>query len=277
MADRVKQKSEGILKSIWDGAVEGDFSSNESPTKKATQIAVGFIPIAGQISDARDTIAAVRNVRNGKGDGWTGVGIALAGWVPLAGDFAKSVYKSGLRRTFGGIGEALGSIRERWSNIRLYSPTKQGETSGLFYKPALNTSADDLPLSLTSATNPWGDSRVANYLTEKQVEEALAREAVFRALSPRFVIGQELRADIASLGYTESHLIRRVQDGIAEGWGKFQTRGLEGFKEGWEAPLNDLYDLDPERIQIEKNILLGLGTSGIGAGLTLAEQSNKDE
>jgi hypothetical protein len=49
--------------SFIEGALAGDFSDNQSWSKVGGQTLVGFIPIAGQIADARDTVAAI-------GDRW---------------------------------------------------------------------------------------------------------------------------------------------------------------------------------------------------------------
>jgi hypothetical protein len=54
-------------------------------------VVVGVIPIVGQIADARDTVAAIRNVWNAPktGGAWVGLGLAAVGWIPIAGDAIK--------------------------------------------------------------------------------------------------------------------------------------------------------------------------------------------
>lgn len=78
-----------------DGAIRGDFSDNQSWSKLAGQTAMGFVPIAGQIADARDTAAAVGQVWRGEEGGWANLGAAAIGWIPGVGDAAKGLIRGG--------------------------------------------------------------------------------------------------------------------------------------------------------------------------------------
>jgi hypothetical protein len=80
---------------FFDGAIRGDFSDNNSWSKLAGQTAIGFVPIAGQIADARDTVAAVKQVVNGEDGGWANLGAAALGWIPGVGDAAKGLIRGG--------------------------------------------------------------------------------------------------------------------------------------------------------------------------------------
>ena len=84
--------------SVWSNIWKGDFDSEE-PTwgGVAGQAGVGIIPIVGQIADARDTAASIKNVwRNPKsGASWINLGGAVVGWIPVLGDAAKSGFKVG--------------------------------------------------------------------------------------------------------------------------------------------------------------------------------------
>jgi len=88
-------KAKEGIGSFVDGMVKGDFSENDSWSKTGGQIAGGFIPIYGQIADARDTAAAIGDVWNGREGGWVNLGAAVVGWVPGFGDAAKSAIKGG--------------------------------------------------------------------------------------------------------------------------------------------------------------------------------------
>ena len=79
----------GFWESVGEGAIVGDFSDNESWTKTISQTIVGVIPIVGQVADARDTVAALKGVWDGKDGAWTNLALAGIGWVPLFGDAAK--------------------------------------------------------------------------------------------------------------------------------------------------------------------------------------------
>lgn len=78
-----------------DGAVRGDFSDNDSWSKLAGQTAMGFVPIAGQIADARDTAHALGQVWRGEEGGWLNLGASVVGWIPGVGDAAKSLIRGG--------------------------------------------------------------------------------------------------------------------------------------------------------------------------------------
>lgn len=62
------------------------------------QVGAGLVPYYGQAADVRDTAAGVNNVWNNPGSGaaWAGLGGAVVGWVPLAGDALKGAIRGGL-------------------------------------------------------------------------------------------------------------------------------------------------------------------------------------
>ncbi len=88
--------SEGIG-SFFEGAIAGDFSDNDSWSKTGGQVAAGFVPVWGQIADARDTAAAIGQVWNGEEGGWLNLGAAAIGWVPGFGDGIKAAIRGGDR------------------------------------------------------------------------------------------------------------------------------------------------------------------------------------
>lgn len=77
--------------------VAGDFHKGETTwAGVAGNVAVGLIPGVGQIADARDTAAAVKNFWDDPS--WTNagmLGLAGLGWIPLAGDAIKGGAKVG--------------------------------------------------------------------------------------------------------------------------------------------------------------------------------------
>jgi RHS repeat-associated protein len=81
---------------FWKEVVYGDFHEGESTwTGTAANSGVGLIPFVGQAADARDTAAAAKGVWKNptSGGAWLNLAGALAGWVPLVGDAAKSLLK----------------------------------------------------------------------------------------------------------------------------------------------------------------------------------------
>lgn len=79
--------------SFLEGAVLGNFSDNDSWSATAGQVVTGFIPIVGQIADARDTVASIGQVIEGKPGGWLNLGASVVGWVPGIGDAAKAAIR----------------------------------------------------------------------------------------------------------------------------------------------------------------------------------------
>ena len=84
-------------KSLVAGAVGGDFAGDQGWSGLAGQTVVGFIPVVGQIADVRDTVAAIRDIREGKEGSWVnGVAVGVA-WFPGFGDALKGLFR-GARR-----------------------------------------------------------------------------------------------------------------------------------------------------------------------------------
>lgn len=85
--------SEEGIGSFFDGLVKGDFSDNDSWSATAGQVIGGFIPVVGQIGDARDTVSAIGGVIEGKDGAWGNLGLTALGWVPGLGDVAKGAIR----------------------------------------------------------------------------------------------------------------------------------------------------------------------------------------
>lgn len=85
------------LGSFLEGALLGDLAANDTWSAVAGQTAVGLVPIVGQIADARDTLAAIKNVAEGKNGAWLQLGAAGVGWIPGIGDALKGGARVGMR------------------------------------------------------------------------------------------------------------------------------------------------------------------------------------
>jgi hypothetical protein len=271
MGDRVRV-GESTLQSIIDGAIKGDFSDNDSGAKTTSQITMGLIPILGQMADARDTIAASRSVVRGESGSLSNFGFALAGWVPLAGDFIKSARKIGLRETFNAIGSSLSSISDTWKYIRGSTDDMMGTVQGWFYKPATEMKATTLNRTTHGVTNRFGDVQINARLSDEAAQSTLDHEHVHRFFSPTFLPAQKLRADIGLLGYSESHLLRRIEEGLAESWARLRAEGLTGLSRGWSFPYRNDYGIDPARVVIERNVLIGVGGTAVASGLEIGDR-----
>jgi hypothetical protein len=95
---------------VIDGYIRGDFIENPNLANSIGSIAAGLTPIWGQISDARDTVANIRNVWGHPCDieAWKGLGLCCVGWIPGLGDAAKSGGK-----LYKGAGKAAGRVTRR--------------------------------------------------------------------------------------------------------------------------------------------------------------------
>ncbi len=87
--------SEEGVGAFFEGLVKGDFSDNDSWSATAGQVIGGFIPFVGQAADARDTVAAIGGVIEGKDGAWGNLGLAAIAWVPGVGDLAKGAIRGG--------------------------------------------------------------------------------------------------------------------------------------------------------------------------------------
>jgi hypothetical protein len=99
------------LGSLVEGAVMGDFGDNRTWSATIGQVGVGFIPIVGQIADARDTVASIGQVIRGEEGGWLNLGAAIVGWVPGIGDAAKAAIRVGGNAADAGVDVARGATR----------------------------------------------------------------------------------------------------------------------------------------------------------------------
>jgi hypothetical protein len=90
-----EQPAEEGIGSFFEGMVKGDFADNDSWSATAGQVIGGFIPVVGQIGDARDTVAAIGGVIQGEDGAWGNLGLAALGWVPGIGDAAKGALRGG--------------------------------------------------------------------------------------------------------------------------------------------------------------------------------------
>jgi hypothetical protein len=77
-----------------EGALFGDFADEFTWSGLAGQTLSGFIPIYGQVADARDIAHSLGEVIDGKDGAWVGLGINVIGIVPGM-DFLKGLGKAG--------------------------------------------------------------------------------------------------------------------------------------------------------------------------------------
>ena len=129
-ADAVAEAMEGagetvfeVKKEIVEGAVLGDFKENPTIWNTIGQIAMGFVPYAGQVADIRDLIASIIKLcKGGWKDPWEWFNLVLVvvGIIPGIGDAikaggraAKGAIRRGVRWVMGHAGRLWGAIARR--------------------------------------------------------------------------------------------------------------------------------------------------------------------
>ena len=105
-----------IKKELLEGAVVGDFKENPTIWNTIGQVAIGFVPYAGQVADIRDIIANVKKLHEGgykDPDAWINLGLTAIGIIPGFGDAIKAAGKG----SKGVIRKALSGVLKNADNI----------------------------------------------------------------------------------------------------------------------------------------------------------------
>lgn len=112
-----------ILDSLWQ-AIAGDFSDESNLLGITLNVALGFVPVVGQICDVRDLIADIYNLID---DGpetseWVALGFTAIGFIPGLGDFLKhgdelSPLLKNLDNIADGLGDAVNGIIKKGDEI----------------------------------------------------------------------------------------------------------------------------------------------------------------
>ncbi len=89
LSDLIDDGDEEGIVAFLTGALAGDFADNDSYSALAGQTAAGFVPVLGQIGDARDIAAAGSDVVEGAPGAWGRLGINLVAVIPGL-DFLKA-------------------------------------------------------------------------------------------------------------------------------------------------------------------------------------------
>jgi LysM repeat protein len=150
------------LESVLEGAMLGDFSDNTTWSKVAGQALGGALPVLGQISDLRDTLAALDKVRKGEQGGWSDLFFATVGWLPVAGDAVKGIARGG-RKAATEAAEAAGEdlVKEAAENLLKRSEGMQG---------VLPESGFTGRLRQIAVTLPGVQTRTIEYVKRSEVE-----------------------------------------------------------------------------------------------------------
>ena len=100
----------GIQEELLEGAIIGDFNENPTIWNTIGQIAIGFVPYAGQVADARDLVAGIIKLEEGgwkRPWDWFNVILIGIGFIPGIGDAIKAAGR-GLKGPIKKLGQFLG-------------------------------------------------------------------------------------------------------------------------------------------------------------------------
>lgn len=133
-ARRVEDMTGGsqIADELVEGAVLGDFKENPTGWNTVGQIAMGFVPYAGQVADARDTVASINKLRKGGWRDpweWLNFGLTLVAWVPGVGDAIKGLGRGGIRVFRGSGAKIARHARRLWDGVRRGVPRLLGKAA----------------------------------------------------------------------------------------------------------------------------------------------------
>lgn len=223
--------------SFIEGAFAGDFSGNDSWSKVGGQTVVGVIPIVGQIADARDTVAALRDVAQGKKGAWLGLGAAALGWIPLVGDAAKGAIRVGRRAAREGAEEVI----QRGTREGVQTATQDADVLRRrgFYEPT--TQGDPNMPAGYGRTDKYGNITYSTAGTPTDRALALHHEKVHQFLSPRFNLLREFRADLNMTVYERSSFMRYLEEAMAETYAQLRVNGIRGLPDGIRFPITNGY------------------------------------
>lgn len=169
-----KADTEGVG-SVIEGAVMGDFGDNRSWSATAGQIGVGFVPVLGQIADARDTIASAGQVLRGEDGGWLNLGTSVIGWVPGIGDGIKSAIRGGERIADAGAEVAQTAARRAddvGDAVRL-APSANGVPGATIAGAAQRSGIPDAKIREVLDTPKPGRADPSTYMSDSQIRAHL--------------------------------------------------------------------------------------------------------
>jgi len=109
-----------VGREIVEGAILGDFKENPSIWNTIGQVAVGFVPYAGQVADVRDFVANIKKLQE---NGWSRPGdwydlvLTGIGFVPGVGDAVKAVGRGAKGAVKTGVKWIAKNGRALWSKF----------------------------------------------------------------------------------------------------------------------------------------------------------------
>ncbi len=225
-SDLLKERKEEGLGSALEGAILGDFGDNDTYSSTGGQLVVGLIPIAGQVADGRDIIAATGKVIDGEEGAWAVLGINVVAIIPgldfLKGgkSTVKKTVKTVLKDKATGVGRSivLGQVKGQIAKAYTTLTNEEASRAAARLSHLAFTRSDllrDMQELLVDETIPQSTKDVA-----RQVRNALQDQLGHEHLAGAFR---------QALGLPPAHGTRWDQDHlseVAEGWSILRNSGL---------------------------------------------------
>lgn len=225
-SDLLKREAEEGLESALEGAILGDFGDNSSYSATGGQLVVGLIPIAGQVADGRDIIAATGKVIDGEEGAWAVLGINVVAVIPgldfLKGgkSTVKKTVKTVLKDKATGVGRSivLGQVKGAAVNALSTLTNDEAKRAAARLSQLAFTRADllrDMQELLVDESIPQSTKDTA-----RQVRNALQDQLGHENLAGAF--RQSLGLPPSGGGrWRHDHLSE-----VAEGWSILKNSGL---------------------------------------------------
>ena len=248
-ARRVEDMTGGsqIADELVEGAVLGDFKENPSGWNTVGQIAVGFVPYAGQVADLRDTVASINKLRKGGWRDpweWVNLGLTMVGWVPGLGDAVKGLGRGGIR-AFRGSGTKIAShARRLWGGVRRAVPRLLGKAAA--FGRRLWGGARKLGRGVVEGARNLGHRAADAGRRLWTGAKALGRRAIDAAgdlLRRARAKGGELLGRARSLLGRAAAVIRNLADRAFRGAEGLVRRGLDAVSSAWNRAKQVASDL----------------------------------
>jgi hypothetical protein len=223
-----------VRSEILKGAVLGDFIDKPNIWNIIGQIAIGFVPYAGQIADARDIIASIKKIREGKSGAWFDLCLNVIAFIPGVGDLVKAGGKhldevgdavTGVMRWFSKAEDALKPFLKHFDSVdeaaAFFKQFKNVDEAMTFFKQFKNV--DEAMTFFKQLDN--ADEAIALFKQLENTSEVIAALKLLDNANEVVRLMKELGPDA----------IRRMGSGVVEFLGNHSRQGLDFLKRNPDA------------------------------------------
>ena len=119
-------------------------------------------------------------------------------------------------------------------------PAPGGTGRARLFEKASEVGSSALPAG-AGRTDKFGNVVYSTLGSADDVALARFHESVHSALSPKFKLFRELRADIGMAAYKRSSFLRYLEEALAESYAQLRVRGIKGLPTGIAFPIKEGY------------------------------------